>query len=445
MRALTIIENLGWGGRQRAAQDYSIGLADAGWDIAVLAFEASGPREQILARQGIAVFVGGPTEEAQAGALQAACEWNPDLIHLHSAGPPSPSEARTVEHLLECMPGRIPVIETTSFGKVDFSPQRYDLTDVHLLMTKWGYWKWRQWSRPLRPSPLGVIIPITANPSAFYPIPQDQRRAFRKQYHLPDDAFVFGRIGQPSVWKWSPIIFDAFERVAIQHPHVYLLLVGLPDELRPRLESLATAIRDRIVEIPFLHGDEALRLAYGSLDAFLHASQIGESFGLVLTEAMLCECPVITLSTPSRDNSQLEVVGHMRGGLVVNDKASMAAAMGRLVKESSLRQRLAENGAAYVRAHYSLEHVVPQLMRVGHLALSASTREELRKALDTDPALTTGVTDDEISHLLHQTVGRVPIRQRVLLHLVHVPLFFRVWRFLKGHLRSWQASRSESR
>ena len=49
------------------------------------------------------------------------------------------------------------------------------------------------------------------------------------------------------------------------------------------------------------------------MDGFLHVSRIGESFGMVLCEAMLCGVPVVTLSTPLKDNSQLEVVGPRRG------------------------------------------------------------------------------------------------------------------------------------
>lgn len=445
MRVLTIIENLEWGGRQRAAQDYSIGLTDAGWDVAVLSFEAGGPREGILASRGVPVFVGGVTEAEQAGARRAALEWDPDLIHLHSAGPPSSAEAKTVEALLACLPNRVPVLETTSFGKVDYGRSRYKLTDVHLLMTAWGYWKWRQWSRPIRPRPLGVVIPITANPAAFYPATKGERQMFRERHGLPDDAFVFGRIGQPSIWKWSPVIFDAFERVAVRHARAHLLLVGLPEELRSRLDALPASIRARVVEIPFLHGDEALRVAYGSLDTFLHAAEIGESFGLVLTEAMLCECPVITLSRPSRDNSQLEVVGHLRGGLVVNGTDGMEDAMNRLIEDGALRQQLAEGGATHIRAHYTPEQVVPQLMRVGTLACAASTREDLRDALDREPTLTTDIAEGEIRRLLYHTIDRVPLWQRLLLHLAHVPLFFRIWRFLKGHFITWKQEHSSLR
>lgn len=431
MRILTIIDHLGPGGRQRTAQNYTLGYVDAGCEVAVMTVFGGGARETNLQQHGVQLFIGAVDPRERARAIAGAAAWRPDAIHFHSEGPPRAVVAEAVEALLARLPSRPPVLETSSFGKVEYS-QRFTFSDVYLLKARWALWKWQSWSRPLRPRPLGVVIPNTTDTDAFYPVSAAERSAFRSEHGISEDAFLMGRVGQPIIWKWDPIIFDAFENVANRHGRAHLLLVGLPEELRPRLDALDAAVRARITEIPFLRDDDALRTCYGALDVFLHAARIGESFGMVLTEAMACECPVITLSTPARDNSQVEVVGHERGGLVVHDREGMSAAIERLMADASLRARLGRDGSAHVRATYTLEQVIPKLLRLIEHARSAPSRQNLAQRLASEPDFVTAVNDEEIRHLLHSGLGHPPLRQRALMRLVHVPLLFRLWWMIKG-------------
>lgn len=425
MRILTIINDLSAGGRQRAAQDYTLGYADAGHDAAVLALEGGGPRAEVLREREVPLFIGGG-DTARHAAVEEAAAWAPHVLHLHSVGPVRPYEAQAVEALKRRLPASTKVLETTSFGKVDYR-QRYALTDVHLLLARWAMWRWQQWTEPLHPAPLGVLVPNVVNPEAFYPEPAQVGATFREAHGIPLDAFVFGCVARPDPVKWPPITFEAFADVARADPRVYYVVAGLTAEARARVDALPPDVRRRVVELPFQRGDDALRRCYNAFDVFLHASSIGESFGIVFIEALLCGTPVITVSTPSRNNSQLEVVGHERGGLIVNDRASMATAMRRLVADDALRERLARDGAAYTRAHYTLDQVVPTLLHIIDHARAAPSREALRHTLVEDPDLVTHVPDSEIDALLHRTLGSPSLRERVLMRLIHTPLLARGW------------------
>lgn len=426
MRILTIIDHLGPGGRQRTAQNFTLGYQEAGCDVAVLTLMQAGPRLDTLQQRGVPVFVGGPTASEQVAAIRGAEAWRPDVIHLHSEGPVRDFEARAVETLKAARDTHVPVLETTSFGKVDYQ-QRYTLTDVHLLMTRWILWRWRQWSRPLRPRPLGVIVPITADPSTFYPASPDEVAAFRKQFGLPDGAVVLGCVARPDPLKWPPLLFNAFEAVASAHPHVYFVVAGLAEAARPRVEAMPADVRHRFIELPFIQDDAALRTFYSAVDVFLHGSPIGESFGLVFVEALLSGTPVVTHSTPAKHNSQLEVVGHMRGGLIANDEAGMVSAVHQLVHDAPLRQRLARQGAAHVRAHYTQDQVIPALLQIAEIARETPERDALERRLVTEAGLVSEVSDEEVGALLDNTIGRVPLRQRILMRLVHTPAFIRPW------------------
>jgi hypothetical protein len=184
-------------------------------------------------------------------------------------------------------------------------------------------------------------------------------------------------------------------------------------------------VQHRIIEIPFIYGDENLRVCYTAMNTFLHASSIGESFGLVLAEAMLCGCPVITLSTPAKDNSQLEVVGHERGGLVVTDKQSMVDAMLRLYEHESERKQLARQGSGWVKAHYDVNKVMQTLMKIVNLTLTKRDQKELGTAMHIDPELITHVSQAEILSLLNNTLGKTQMKDRILMKIVHNPRIYR--------------------
>ena len=53
-----------------------------------------------------------------------------------------------------------------------------------------------------------------------------------------------------------------------------------------------------MIDIAFLKDDKELSNCYSAIDIFVHAANQGESFGMVLAEAQLCQTPIITLSTP---------------------------------------------------------------------------------------------------------------------------------------------------
>ena len=100
------------------------------------------------------------------------------------------------------------------------------------------------------------------------------------------------------------------------------------------------------------------------MDGFLHLSRIGESFGMVLCEAMLCGVPVVTLSTPLKDNSQLEVVGHGVGGLVALTPEAVPDAMAALIADAELRARVLAGGADWVRGRFGVERVSREAMAI---------------------------------------------------------------------------------
>lgn len=438
MRILTVVVDLGSAGTQRAAQCYALAYARRGRGSAVLTYRGGGPRQADVAAGGIPVFVGGPGAAELERAVACALEWGPDVVHIHRTGHPDDATMSVLKALRARSGRRLPIIETNVFARVDDSPDR-DVIDLHLLLSRWCLWKWSRWAAGLSPPLVGAVAPYMADASAFRPITESERRAFREAHGIPAEAFVLGRVGSPNMGKWSPIAFDAFRRAAEADSRLRLLAVGLPPELRRAIASMPPAVRRRITDIPFIHGDAALRACYGSTDVFLHAAKIGESFGMVLCEAMLCEVPVITLSTPAKDNSQLEVVGHEEGGVVVTGAASMARAIGLLASDDALRRGMGVRARRRVVERFTEEPVASTLLALIDALAADPTREALRARLRSDGRFITGVADAEIHSLLARTLGRTPVRERLLMRAVANPFVYKQYTRLKAKgLRRWR-------
>ena len=428
LRILTVVRDLGAGGTQRAAQNYALGYSRAGHGSAVLALLGGGPRVAALAEVGLDVFVGGAGPAHDRAVAQAAA-WAPTLVHVHRVGGPDPSTAPALLGLAEALPGAR-FVETNVFSRADPTATGR-LFDVHLQLTRWCLWKWRRWSRGIHPRPLGAVLPYVADPDAFYPDPA-AARAFRQAHGVPSDAVLFGRIGQPLEPKWMPALVEAFGEVARDRPAAWLLLVGAPPSVQARVRRLAPTVRARVRTLDFLHGDPALRAAYSALDVFVLAAHKGESFGMVLAESLLCRTPAVVLSRPARDNSQVEVVGHERGGLVAADARGMAEAMALLADDPERRTRLGCGGAARIRDRYAFDAVMPVLLRIVSLVVASPTRDDLRRALDAEPGVVTDVADAEIAARLARSIGTAPWHSRLATWAVHQPALVRLWRRVRA-------------
>ena len=428
MRILTIAIALNPGGAQRVARNFTLGYQRYGAECAYFGYEGAGPLEPRLKERGIPVFSGGRDKAAQDAALQEALAWRPDVVHIHRPGA-SDSRSSMLQAIKAAkrLDTRAPIgiVETNFFGRVDYSADR-QLIDVHYLISRWCLWKWRRWASVVEPRPVGILLPNLVMHEEFERPAPNRGADFRRTHGIPAEALVFGRIGSPTAAKWSAEIFSAFAQYGAVNSAAWLVLVGLPRELESARDAVPDGIRRRIRCIDFLSDDAMVIDAYAAMDVFLHAAKIGETFGMVLAEALLCGVPVITLGTPERDNGQLEIVGHDWGGLVVASVAAMVEAMRRMEDPVS-RQRYAVQGAAEIVTNFSVESLMPIAMDVAGLVAEGLPREALRRRLLSRPGLCTDVRDEDVEALLRACIGHYGFRRRALMRLVNNPYLYRLY------------------
>ena len=204
-----------------------------------------------------------------------------------------------------------------------------------------------------------VVIPNGVRCSAF------EQASPRSVWTAGGPALVFlGRTGEPR--KGLTVLLAAFPLVVARHPSVRLLLAGrgsadvldvLPNQLRGRVEFLGQLCDD----------DRAALLA--SATVYVAPQTGGESFGVVLLEAMAAGAAVVASDLPPFR----EVLGGGALGLLFpsGDPAAAAEAISRSLDEPRRREEMRRRAGVAVR-RYDWSRVVPEIEAVYETVLAGS-------------------------------------------------------------------------
>lgn len=420
MKILTIVENLGLGGTERVAQNFSIGYQRSNCQTKVLATKSLGVRAGFLDNENIEVFDGSTNLESSIRKIK---NWKPDIIHIHR-----PGYFNEMNGILASLKGKdTKVIETNIFARPDYSSTA-NLVDAHLNLSNWCLWKWEQWTRGL--NQLGVLIPNLIDCDQFINRAQPEDKSPHVKA-LPKDAIILGRIGQSLLAKWDEMIFKVLQELLKKSDKYYLVLVGLPGKLKQRLKTYNQQVQEHTLIIDLISNDDELNLLYQSFDIFLHAAQIGESFGMVLAEAHLNKVPIVTLNTPLKDNSQNEIVGNNRGGFVVSDKKNMIKAVELLAEDRDLRSKFGLAGYQHILANFERNTVTQKTLLLCETLLKNLGSNHTIKALD-QIGIQTHVDDSTIEELSKNIMGNVALHEKLLLKILQNPSFYKNYLKYKG-------------
>ena len=377
MRVLSVVKSLGLGGTERVAKNYAALYHEIGYESAILSFSDNYSPLAWLDKYKIPFFfkLESNGKAKNKKVIDALLSYAPDIVHIHNNG-------LQKKDLLDWLPLLTPrplVLETCHFPLI---ADYFDYVDIHLQLSHWCLWQFYcalKYERKDSHKKI-YILPHVVDSSAFFssskPLEKDR---IRKELKLPERAFIFGYIGQSLYDKWSWLLLSAFEEMIKEGCEAHLLLVGIPQVYRNYINRLSPDIHMRITMMDTVKDQILLKQLYQSMDTFLYASHLGETFGMVFTEAMLCRVPVISLFTPYRGNSQLEVTGFGRGGLVVSNKRSMKKAMKLFMKDKKKCKEIGGQGREWVLEQYSpvpLGERLQNIIREG-LDRSASQAERI--------------------------------------------------------------------
>ena len=154
-----------------------------------------------------------------------------------------------------------------------------------------------------------------------------------------------GRMDEPR--KGLPILLRAFETLGPQRPGLRLLIAG-PGDLDEAAARVPAPLRDRVVLLGQVSEADKVR-AYHSVDVFCAPNTGGESFGIVLAEAMAAGLPIVA----SDLDAFRTVLRDGRAGELFEpgDADDLARAVGRLLDDPERRATLSAAASAAVRAY----------------------------------------------------------------------------------------------
>jgi phosphatidylinositol alpha-mannosyltransferase len=293
-----------------------------------------------------------------------------DVVHVHEPAPPSVS-------LLVCMIAKGPIVATF-----------HAATTRSKFLAAWGPWV-RPWlerisgriavsdfARRVQVEHLGgdaVVIPNGVHVGAFADGPSLPGR--RRGHGAPTIGFL-GRYDEPR--KGLPVLLEAMRTVVRDQPDATLLVAGRGDP-----EEFAELVGPDLAGNVTLLGElsEPDKAAFlRSVDVYCAPNLLGESFGVVLLEAMAAGAPVVA--------SDLDAFGRVLAdggaGVLVprGDAAALAAALTGLLADPDRRAALTAAGRQAV-APYDWSVVAQRILAVyetvapsGGAGVTASTADD---------------------------------------------------------------------
>lgn len=163
---------------------------------------------------------------------------------------------------------------------------------------------------------------------------------------------LVGLFGRLSEWKGQHVFLEAIAAMeGVQAVIVGGALFGQEAyEARIREQASRLGLDDRVRFLGFRSDVPDLMAA---MDAVAHTSIVAEPFGRVVVEAMMCGRPVVA----TRGGGVTEIIRDGETGLLVppGEPSALAAALGRVLSDPALAERLAQKGREDVSQRFSLE------------------------------------------------------------------------------------------
>jgi phosphatidyl-myo-inositol alpha-mannosyltransferase len=354
------------GGVQEHVQDLSEALIGLGHEVSVISpadDDTPLPSYVVPAGRAIPVPYNGSVARLAFGFVSAARvrrwvkEGGFDVLHVHEPAAPSLS-------LLACWVADGPIVATVHTANPRSRAMHAAYLALQTALEKISGWI------AVSEAARTTLVEHMGGDAVLIPNGVTVRR-YEKATPLPGwpgtgGALGFlGRMDEPR--KGLNVLLRAFELLARERPALRLFVAG-PGDLDDVRSRVAEPFRDRLILLGRVSQEDKARF-YHSVDVFCAPNTGGESFGVVLIEAMAAGAPIVASDLEAfrlvlRDGRAGELFG-------VGDSAALAAAAGRLLDDPALRERLSAAATDAVRA-YDWPVVARDVVKVYEAVVAAS-------------------------------------------------------------------------
>lgn len=290
-----------------------------------------------------------------------------DLVHIHTPFLAHYSGLRLARLL------KVPVVETyhTFF-------EQYLHHYVTFVPAAWLRWTARHFavsqcvavnalivpSQPMREVLLqyGVNTPTVVIPTgiALEQFRRGDGAQFRARYQIAPERPLLVHVSRLAFEKNIDFILRALVRIKQQVPDVMLALVGAGPAHAQLVAQIQTlGLTDNTLLTGYLARDGSLESCYSAATAFVFASRT-ETQGLVVLEALALGVPVVSTAVMGTK----AVLAGGRGALIAeDDEADFAAKTVRMLTDTALRERLAQEAVDYAQT-WSAPVLAEQLLQL---------------------------------------------------------------------------------
>jgi phosphatidylinositol alpha-mannosyltransferase len=209
-----------------------------------------------------------------------------------------------------------------------------------------------------------VVIPNGIDTSKFEGI------GVRAEWTLPNTLGFIGRFDEPR--KGLAVLLNAIPKIVREVPNLRVLVAG-PGNAQDFNKLVPSELHERITFLGKISELEKAQF-FKSISLYIAPNTGGESFGIILAEAMASRAPIIASDLPAfaklLDNG-------LSGALFANENSDdLAKTVLKLLENSSSREAIAEAGYEKAKS-FDWDSVGEQILSVYEIALSGNTKVSL--------------------------------------------------------------------
>jgi glycosyltransferase involved in cell wall biosynthesis/pimeloyl-ACP methyl ester carboxylesterase len=209
----------------------------------------------------------------------------------------------------------------------------------------------------------GVRTPMEVVPTGIdlERFSKGDRKAFRKQNDIPQEALVIGYAGRLAPEKNLGFLTNCLVEVLKKDPRIHILVVGQgPSEKMIKDIFSQAGFEKRLHLTGALHYQHLVD-AYFAMDLFAFAS-LSETQGMVLVEAMAASVPVVALDAPG---AREVVVDHINGRLLNEmDQQSFIDALLWVLHRPSEELQIIKNAARKTAQKYPIDSTAKHMLEI---------------------------------------------------------------------------------
>jgi glycosyltransferase involved in cell wall biosynthesis len=212
------------------------------------------------------------------------------------------------------------------------------------------------------------VVPHGVNVTYFRPPREDEKRAARARFGLPETGPVACYLGRFSTYKGIDIVIKGVAEAVKECPDLRMIIAGEGHE-QPDLEQLVGELHLKD-NINFL-GRQSPRAVCWAAD-FILLGSTREGFALSIVEAMACG--VVPLRTPSAGAA--DQIKHGVNGFIFPfwDFETLGKQLTELCTKQALREKLAKGALHTARSRFSGTAMAKATMKVYRRAIDSQLR-----------------------------------------------------------------------